>query len=277
MNFKLCLCVTSSFCLLVLSGCTPSEEPPYISSSKASEISSSSVSSKESSEQLSATASSENTSESSSETSSSEIPSASSESQEPPQAEDVPPPEPLEFECLDFTAMTEDELKETLGKVLDAAADFCNYGLAAGYERVNPNVKVGEQVRLELDNTMWQPIYGLPYKTMDDLKQAMLTVFTPDVVEDRLFLIFPYVNDHGHQGGRFVEYEGQIYTRGDGYTLAREWDVDHMEIQSIAPDELTAVMPVLFNTYYEQVKGTEALTFHYDGLHILVGQDYFSP
>lgn len=273
MDIKGCLCKTLALCLLALSGCTHSEEPPYVSS-PIPESTSSSVSSK-ASESSSSSVSSKESSESSSETSSSEIPPASSESQEPPQVEDVPPPEPLEFEGLDFTAMTEEELKEALKKVLDAAADFCNYGLAAGYERMNPNVKVGEPVKI--NNDTWWPIYGFPYKTLDDLKQAMLTVFTTDVVEDRLFLIFPYVTDRGYQGGRFFEYEGKIYTRGDGYTLAREWDVDHMEIQSIAPDELTVEMPVVFNTYYKPVTGTETLTFHYDGLHILVGQDYFSP
>lgn len=272
MDIKGCLCKTLALCLLILSGCTHSEEPPYVSS-PIPESTSSSVSSK-ASESSSSSVSSKESSESSSETSSSEIPSASSESQEPPQVEDVPPPEPLEFEGLDFTAMTEEELKEALKKVLDAAADFCNYGLAAGYERMNPNVKVGEPVKI--NNDTWWPIYGFPYKTLEDLEQALLTVFTTDVVEERLFLLF-YRDDPRYNGGRFFEYEGQMYTRGDGYTLAREWDVDHMEIQSIAPNELTAIMPVIFNTYYEQVKGTEALTFHYDGLHILVGLDYFSP
>lgn len=143
-----------------------------------------------------------------------------------------------ELDWLDFTTVTVGELKPLLDKVLVRAEYFCQYGRAgrfteAGIDR-SPSAAIKRPYR---DYTSWTyyPYTNLPYHTVEELRDAMATVFTWDAINTDLHYVFESMTDDGER----------LYFADDvlGYPKTRIWDTDNMVIQEATEKKLTLFMP----------------------------------
>lgn len=176
----------------------------------------------------------------------------------------LPPPR-VKIENLDFTTMSVDELKPILQQVLDRAVYFCKIADIGEFIPCSLSDKI---VRPHGNKPEWDfyPCIDFPYTSVEELKQDMLTVFTPDALENEFALtkIFSSI----------IDYNGKIYMPGDvsGQSCFRTWDIENMEIIEATPTRLVVSMPVSFM----QGSFISSLAFQYKDGYILIGRDFFA-
>lgn len=144
-----------------------------------------------------------------------------------------------ELDWLDFTTVTVEELKPLLDKALARAEYFCQYGRTnrfteAGIDK-SPSAAIKRPYR---DYASWTyyPYTNLPYHTVDELKEAMTTVFTWDVISSDLHYVFEAMTDDGER----LYFADEVL----GYPKTRIWDTSKMEIRDATEKKLTLFMPV---------------------------------
>lgn len=141
-----------------------------------------------------------------------------------------------DIEWLDFTTVTEEELKPLLDKVLARAEYFCRYGLTSRFTEAKPDKrKEAAIVRpyRTYDKWTYYPYTDLPYHTVEELQEAMLSVFTWEVVTSDMYL--DLLTDDGER----LYYADEVF----GYSKARGWDTSRMKIRDADEKRLTLRMP----------------------------------
>lgn len=143
-----------------------------------------------------------------------------------------------DLEWLDFTTVTEEELKPVLDKVLARAEYFCRYGLNNKFTEAKPDKSESAAiVRPYRDNEKWtyHPYTDLPYHTVEELREAMLSVFTWEVVTSDMYYTLETKVDDGER----IYYADAVV----GYSKVRGWDTSRMEIRDANAKKLTLRMP----------------------------------
>ena len=186
----------------------------------------------------------------------------------------LPPPVPHgeELADLDFSAMDKEGLTALLQPVLDKAAFFCGFGLVAGVDIIgveldrSPEAAIRRPV-LDTEDDFY-PCLNLPYKTVEEFKQDMLTVFTPDILEAQgpLGYLFHYMTD----------YDGKLYIAGgvDGFSDAHDWELEKMEIVSAEKNKLILSMPVSWGHHMEEPI-TAPMNIQIKDGYIILDSSYF--
>lgn len=175
----------------------------------------------------------------------------------------LPPPR-VKIENLDFTTMSVDDLKPILQQVLDRAVYFCKIAYLSEFIPYTRTDKIVRSFRDE----QWDfyPCMDFPYTSVEELKQDVLTVFTPDTLENESALI--------HVFDSLTDYNGKIYMPADlfGQAYFAVWDVENMEIIEVTPTRLLVSMPVTC------MEGSfiSSLAFQYEDGNILIGRDFFA-
>lgn len=196
--------------------------------------------------------------------------SAGSELIQPPAV-----PHGAELADLDFSAMDKAELIDLLQPVLDRARFFCKFGMSgeidydlgvtidfnteAAIHRPHPTTGIERGLH---------PCLNLPYRTIDELKQDMCTVFTPNILEEPGYLWYIFQN--------IDDYDGRLYVYGGGgYSKERFWELDQMEIVSAEKSKLTISAPVM-EWGPSQEKAVARLNFGIVDGYIIMDESYFA-
>lgn len=139
---------------------------------------------------------------------------------------------------LDFTTVTEEELKPLLDKVLARAEYFCRYGLTSRFTEAgidkSPEAAIVRPYRLH-EKWTYYPYTKLPYHTVEELEEAMLSVFTWEVVTSDMYHVLDSMTDDGER----LYFADEVF----GYSKARGWDTSRMEIRDANKKKLTLWMP----------------------------------
>lgn len=172
-----------------------------------------------------------------------------------------------DIEWLDFTTVTEAELKPLLDKVLARAEYFCRYGLnnrftEAGIDR-SPEAAIVRPYRLN-DKWTYYPYTNLPYHTMEELEEAMLTVFTLEVITSNMYNVFDSMVDDGER----LYYADEVF----GFSKARGWDTSGMEIRDANEKRLTLWMP----THWGKDDFNAELTLQIVDGYLVLDNSYFA-
>lgn len=191
------------------------------------------------------------------------------------QSPDVP--HGAELDGVDFSAMDREELTALLQPVLDRAAFFCQFGRIWYPETTNLITDENREAAIlrpyegmDLD---YHPFLNLPYRTAEELRQDMATVFTPENFDGDLKFVFDGMTDH----------EGRLYYVGiiNGYLPERQWELDELEIVSAEKTKLTISAPVSWPatpalTWGDAQRFTAPLRFEITGGYIIVDSSYFA-
>lgn len=205
---------------------------------------------------------------------------SSSESEESPApespAEDPPASQPSAGSNdteLDFSTMDKEELIALLQPVLDRARYFCRFALMGDMENIevdyDPDAAIKRPFRND-EEYVFYPFLNLPYGTVEELKEDMCTVFTPDNMEGDSILaryVFGHLADH----------DGKLYfASGLGYLNAaeRRWELDGLEIVSAEKTRLTITAPVSWGPMTETI--TAPLNFEIKDGYIVMDSSYFA-
>lgn len=171
---------------------------------------------------------------------------------------------------MDFSVMDKDELIALLQPVLDKAAFFCGFGLVdsvdiIGVERdKSPEAAIRRPV-LDTEDDFY-PCVNLPYRTVEEFKEDMLTVFTPEA-QGPLGYLFHYITD----------YDGRLYIAGgaDGFSSAHSWELDKMEIVTAEKSKLTISAPVT-SGHHMEAPIIAPLNFELKDGYIVMDSSYFA-
>lgn len=173
-------------------------------------------------------------------------PDSPSENQPAPTGEILqPPPVPFgdELEGLDFSAMEKEELIVLLQPVLERAHYFCRFATYIGMEGIEFDTSLEGAILRPFRNYeeyYFHPYTNLPYHTIEELKEDMCTVFTPDNVEEETTL-GSYVFGHLVDDGERIYFASGF---GEGFTMERRWELDGLEVVTAEKTSLTISAPV---------------------------------
>lgn len=184
-----------------------------------------------------------------------------------------PPPVPSgeALEGLDFSAMEKEELIVLLRPVLERARYFCRFATYIGMEGIEIDYDLDAAILRPFRNDeeyYFHPYTNLPYHTIEDLKEDMCTVFTPDNLEDGVLL--HYVLEHLTDDGERIYFASGF---GEGLTMERRWELDGLEIVSAGETELTISVPVTWGPYENTVMAP--LHFEVASGYIVMDSSYF--
>lgn len=192
----------------------------------------------------------------------------------------LPPPVPhgLELEGIDFSTLDKIGIVSLLKPVLERAEFFCQFGrvwYSNTTDLVTDENREAAIIRpyngMDLD---YHPILNLSYRTVGELRQDMLTVFTPEDLDLDLKFIFDGLTDH----------QGRLYYVGvvNNYLPQRNWEPDKLEVVSAEKDKLTVTMPVSWPATPADTWGpaqepfAATLTFEMRDGYIVVDNSYFA-
>lgn len=156
----------------------------------------------------------------------------------------LPPPVPhgLALEGLGFSRLDKTGIVSLLEPVLERAQFFCRFGCKGEFDdKLGIEIDFSPEATIQRPYRIWDempfyPCLNLSYQTVEELKQDMCTVFTPDILESNLAYVFDGL----------IDFEGKIYCVGgaSGYTREHYWELDKMEIVSAGETNLTISAPV---------------------------------
>lgn len=181
-------------------------------------------------------------------------------------------PHGAELAELDFSVMDKEELTALLQPVLNRARYFCRFALMGDMENIqvdyDPDAAIKRPFRND-EEYLFYPFLNLPYGTVEELKEATCTVFTPDNLEGESVLaryVFRYLTDH----------DGRLYfASGDHINGAeRRWVLDGLEIVSAEKSRLTITAPVSWGPSEESF--TAPLNFEVRDGYIVMDGSYFA-
>lgn len=189
----------------------------------------------------------------------------------------LPPavPHGAELENVDFSAMDKAQLIDLLQPVLDRARFFCKFGMSGEIDYdLGVNIDFSAEATIHRPHPTTgierplQPCLNLPYKTIDELKQDMCTVFTPNIPEEVEYLRYIFQN--------MDDYDGRLYVYGGGgYSKERFWELDQMEIVSAEKTKLTISAPVM-EWGPSQETAVARLNFEIVDGYIIMDESYFA-
>lgn len=189
----------------------------------------------------------------------------------------LPPqvPHGIALEGIKFSGLDKTGIVSLLEPVMERAQFFCRFGCKGDFDDklgiemdYSPEAAIHRPYRIWDEHTYY-PCRNLSYQTVEELKQDMCTVFTPDVLEDISYLA--YVFDG------LTDYDGRIYCVGDvsGYTKERYWELDKMEIVTAGETKLTISAPVSAWGPSGEVF-TAQLNFEIKDGYIIMDRSYFA-
>lgn len=194
----------------------------------------------------------------------------------PSESEMVEPPavpHGADLDGVDFSVMDKDELVELLQPVLDRAGFFCKLGWMDRLDsELGIKVDFSPEEAIEVPvqgfdfNKSLYPCLNLPYQTVEELRQDIGTVFTPDVSEEHLQIIFNHYIDH----------EGRLYVEGGGYSVHRNWKLDEMAVVAAGENKLTISAPVSVWGPSSDEFFTASLSFEIIDGYIIMDSSYFA-
>lgn len=195
----------------------------------------------------------------------------------PSESEMVEPPavpHGAELDGVDFSAMGKDELIAMLQPVLDKAGFFCKLGWMDGLDRaLGVEVDFSPEEALEIPyqdlgfNRNFYPCLNLPYRTIEELRRDIGTVFAPDVLENRLQIVFE----------NYIDHEGRLYVYGgDGYSVQRNWKLDEMAVVAAGENKITISAPVSVWGPSSDEFFTASLNFEIVDGYIIMDSSYFA-
>lgn len=187
-----------------------------------------------------------------------------------------PPPvsHGAELEDVDFSTMSKDELVALLQPILDRARYFCRFALMGDMENVEADYSSDAAILQPFRNEeehIFYPFLNLPYKTVDELKEDMCTVFTPDNMEGDSVLA-RYVFGEG-----LTDHDGKLYFASgvDGINAGeRRWELDGLKVVSAERAQLTISAPVSWGPMTETI--TAPLNFEVRDGYIVMDSSYFA-
>lgn len=142
-----------------------------------------------------------------------------------------------ELAWLNFSTVTADELRPVINKVLARAEYFCQYGMTSGFTDAGPDprkeVSIQRRYRTYGDRTYY-PYTDLPYHTLDELEDGLMTTFSLNVLTADLYYLFEIMTD---DGSRLYYADGVM-----GLNKARGWDTSDMVIKEATDQRLTLHM-----------------------------------
>lgn len=145
---------------------------------------------------------------------------------------------------LDLTKVTVSELKPVLDQVLDRANYFCKYGLTGRFTEAGidarKEVAIKRTYRGEANWTFY-PYTNLPYHTLDELQEGLLTSFTWSVISADMYYLFEIMVDDGEQ----LYYADGVV----GLSKVRDWDTSEMTIKEATSRRIVLHMPTAWNGY----------------------------
>lgn len=187
----------------------------------------------------------------------------------------LPPsvPHGEELDGLDFSAMDKEELIDLLQPVLDRAAFFCKFGFITDVQFFGIELDTSPEaaIRRPFDGgeATFYPCVSLPYRTVEELRQDMLTVFTPDILETQHLLgnLFSFMTD----------YDGRIYIVDgvSGFSQAHDWELEELEIVSAEKNKLTISVPVT-SGHHMEAPIIAPLNFEVKDGYIVMDSSYFA-
>lgn len=192
----------------------------------------------------------------------------------------LPPPVPhgLELDGIDFSTLDKTGIVSLLRPVLERAEFFCQFGRVwypATTDLVTDENREAAILwpydGMDLD---YHPFLNLSYRTVGELRQDFLTVFTPENFDLDLKFIFEGLTD----------YQGRLYYVGiiNGFLPQRKWEPEKLEIVSAEKDKVTVTMPVSWPATPSDTWGpaqepfAATLTFEMRDGYILVDNSYFA-
>lgn len=168
---------------------------------------------------------------------------------------------------LDFKTVTVSELRPLLDQVLARAEYFCQYGLGGRFTEGGPDRRAEVSRKATFrgeENWVYYPFTNLPYHTLDELEEDVLTTFSWSTISADLLYLFEIMIDDGERLYYADGYAGLDKTRG--------WDTSDMVIKSATASRLTLTMPTSWNGYDFEADLTLQLQ---DGYLVLEG-NYFA-
>lgn len=183
-------------------------------------------------------------------------------------------PHGAELEGVDFSTMGKDELIALLQPVMDKAGFFCKLGWMDGLDRaLGVEVDFSPEEALEIPyqdlgfNRKFYPCLNLPYQTIEELRRDIGTVFAPDVLENRLQIVFD----------NYIDHEGRLYVYGgDGYSVHRNWKLNEMSVVTAGKNTLTISAPVSISGPSADEFFTALLNFEVKDGYIVMDSSYFA-
>ncbi len=172
-------------------------------------------------------------------------------------------------ENLNFTEVGTEDMKILLKPILERAAYFCDYGRVGDIKGVEMDFSESATIRRPYRNDqshIYYPYTNLPYQTVDELKQDMCTVFTPDVLEGQLSYIFSSLADDN----------GRLYFASgiDGYSKETFWNLETLEILKTEPTQATVSMSVWEPR--EDITFVASLNLKLENGYVLMDESYFA-
>lgn len=156
----------------------------------------------------------------------------------------LPPqvPHGIALDGLGFSRLDKTGIVSLLEPVLERAQFFCRFGCKGEFDdKLGIEMDFSPEATIQRPYRTWDempfyPCLNLSYQTVEELKQDMCTVFTPDILENNLAYVFDGL----------IDFEGKIYCVGgsSGYTREHYWELDKMEIVSAEETKLTISAPV---------------------------------
>lgn len=140
---------------------------------------------------------------------------------------------------LKLNSVTVEELKPVLDQVLARAEYFCQYGLAGKFTAAGIDARSEVAIKRPYkSNNEWvfYPYTKLPFQTVDELEEAILTAFTWNARNTELDYIFNILRDDGEK----LFYADKVI----GFTKTRNWNTGKMTIREASAGALTLRMPV---------------------------------
>lgn len=192
----------------------------------------------------------------------------------------LPPPVPhgLALDGIDFSKLDKIGIISLLRPVLERAEFFCQFGRVwypATTDLITDENREAAILwpydGMDLD---YHPFLNLSYRTVGELRQDMLTVFTPENFDLDLKFIFEGLTDH----------QGRLYYVGiiNGFLPQRKWEPEKLEIVSAEKDKLTVTVPVSWPATPADTWGpaqepfAATLTFEIRDGYIVVDNSYFA-
>lgn len=186
----------------------------------------------------------------------------------------LPPqvPHDIALEGLGFSRLDKTGIISLLEPVLERAKFFCRFGCVGEF---NYNLGIEMDYSQEAvilhpyrtrDEHPYYPCLNLSYQNVEELRQDMKTVFSPDILDNKLARVFDDL----------IDFEGRIYCPGDvtGYSDERRWELDKMEIVSAEETKLTISAPVSWGASEETF--IAPLNFEIADGYIIVDSSYFA-
>ncbi len=174
-----------------------------------------------------------------------------------------------QLEGLDFSVMGKEDLAILLQPVLDRAKYFCRFGLIGELDNVEIDYNIDTAIRRpyrKQSEHIYYPYLNLPYRTVEELKQDMCTVFTSTNLDGDLAFIFDGM----------IDFDGRIYFPSgvSGYSVDRRWEVESMEIVNAEKENLSVIMSVSFGSSKETFLAP--LNFELVDGYIVMDESYFA-